>query len=59
MKRVYSVTINGANDCVCMTESEASFVTLKFAETLKMYDLAARHGMKPELLHKFHRYAEK
>ncbi len=58
MKRVYSVTINGANDCVCMTESEASFVTLKFAEKLKMYDMTARHGMKPEHLHKLQRYED-
>ena len=57
MKRVYSVTIGGANDCVVMTESEASMIALKFSHlsTFEMYDMTKRHGMKPEHLHKLAR----
>ena len=57
MKRVYSITINGANDCVVMTEAESSMIALKFASlsTFEMYDMTERHGMKPEHLHKIAR----
>jgi hypothetical protein len=57
MKRVYSVTINGANDCVVMTEAESSMIALKFADAsqFEMYDMTKRHGMKPEHLHKLAR----
>ena len=59
MKQVYSVTIGGANDCVVMTESEASMIALKFSHlsTFEMYDMTKRHGMKPEHLHKLARAA--
>lgn len=55
-KRVWSVTINGKNDCVSMTEFEAMAVKLKFSgKEFKMYDMTDRHGMKPEHLHKLQR----
>lgn len=53
--RVYSVTINGKNDCVVMTREEASLVILKFdgaVDSFEMYDMTARHGLLPEFLHK-------
>ena len=52
MKRVYSVTINGKNDCVEMTEQEANVIALKFGKDIEMYDMTKRHGMKPEYLKK-------
>ena len=45
MKRVYSVTINGKNDCVEMTEQEANVIALKFGKDIEMYDMTKRHGM--------------
>lgn len=57
IERVYSVTINGKNDCVIMTEEEASLITLKFegVTEFEMYDMTARHGMLPKHLHKLQR----
>ena len=57
MKKVWSVTIDGKNDCVSMTEFEAMTVKLKFSGDpyFEMYDMTERHGMKPEHLHKLHR----
>ena len=56
-KRVFSVTINGKNDCVVMTEEEASLVTLKYShvQDFEIVDMTARHSMKPEHLHKLER----
>lgn len=59
MKKVWSVTINGKNDCVIMTEFEAMNVKLKFSgEDFEMYDMTERHGMKPEHLHKLQRISD-
>jgi hypothetical protein len=58
VKRVYSVTLNGKNDCVVMTEEEASLITLKFAgvsANFELYDMTAKHGMLPYMLHKLER----
>ena len=60
-QKVWSVTINGKNDCVIMTEFEAVQVKLKFvgtANSFEMYDMTARHGMKPQHLHKLARMAD-
>lgn len=55
--RVYSVTINGKNDCVVMTEFESSLITLKYAgvSEFEMVDMTERHGIKPLHLHKLER----
>ena len=60
MKRVWSVTIDGKNDCVCMTEQEAMLVKMKFMGThdIEMYDMTERHGMQPEHLHKLQRMSD-
>ena len=40
MNKVWSVTINGKNDCVIMSEFEAMNVKLKFSdEDFEMYDM--------------------
>ena len=60
-QKVWSITINGKNDCVIMTEFEAVQVKLKFvgtANSFEMYDMTARHGMKPQHLHKLARMAD-
>lgn len=60
-QKVWSVTINGKNDCVIMTEFEAVQVKLKFvgtANSFEMYDMTDRHGMKPQHLHKLARMAD-
>lgn len=58
-QKVWSVTINGQNDCVVMTETEAAMVTLKFSgEQFEIYDMTKRHGMKPEYLHKMSRMTD-
>ena len=53
--KVYSVTINGKNDCVVMTEEEAMLVKIKYMPDIEMYDMSERHGMRPEYLHKMAR----
>ena len=61
MQKVFSVTINGKNDCVAMTEFEAMQVKLKFSgdeNQFEMYDMTERHGMKPEHLHKLQRMSD-
>ena len=59
MNKVWSVTINGKNDCVIMSEFEAMNVKLKFSdEDFEMYDMTTRHGMKPEHLHKMARMSD-
>ena len=35
MKKVWSVTINGKNDCVVMTDEEAMIITLKFSPDIE------------------------
>ena len=55
MNRVYSITIDGANDCVVMTEAESALIVMKFGNRLEMYDMTARHGLQPEHLHKLKR----
>ena len=57
MKMVCSVTFDGKNDCVSMTEFEAMSVKLKFSGDpyFEMWDMTERHGMKPEYLHKLQR----
>lgn len=59
-KKVWSVTINGKNDCVIMTEFEAMQIKLKFEGVclFEMYDMTERHGMRPEHLHKLERHAQ-
>lgn len=52
MKKVYSVTICGKNDCVSMTDAEASMLAMKYGKHIAMYDMTKRHGVKPEYLHK-------
>ena len=43
MDKVWSVTIDGKNDCVVMTEFEALNVKLKFSdEDFEMYDMTER-----------------
>ena len=59
MKRVYSVTICGKNDCVSMTEAEASMLAMKYGKHLEMYDMTKRHGVKPEYLHKQLRHEQR
>jgi|TARA_R100000081_G_scaffold89521_2_gene62555 hypothetical protein len=59
MNKVWSVTINGKNDCVIMSEFEAMNVKLKFSdEDFEMYDMTERHGLKPMHLHKLQRQAD-
>ena len=53
--KVWSVTIEGKNDCVIMTESEVNLVVLKFGNDIEITNMTERHGMKPEHLHKLHR----
>ena len=55
MKKVWSVTIDGKNDCVVMTDEEAMIITLKFSPNIEIYDMTERHGMKPEHLHQENR----
>jgi|TARA_R110000737_G_C14577483_1_gene485112 hypothetical protein len=59
MKRVYSVTICGKNDCVVMTEAEASMIAMKYGKHIAMYDMTTRHHMKPEHLQKAQRYEQR
>ena len=56
--KVWSVTIDGKNDCVVMTEFEAMQVKMKFMPDIEMYDMTERHGMKPEHLHKMARLSD-
>ena len=56
--KVWSVTIDGKNDCVVMTEFEAMQVKMKFMPDIEMYDMTTRHGMKPEHLHKMARLTD-
>jgi len=53
--KVWSVTLEGKNDCVIMTESEVTLVVLKFGNDIEITNMTERHGMKPEHLHKLHR----
>ena len=55
MKKVWSVTIKGKNDCVVMTEAEAMMIKMKYMPNIEMYDMTERHGMKPIHLHKLQR----
>ena len=59
MQKVYSVTICGKNDCVSMTEEEASIIALKYGKHVAMYDMTKRHGVKPEYLHKQTRFEQR
>lgn len=59
MKLVWSVTICGKNDCVIMTEEEASVIAMKYGKDVEMYDMTKRHGMRPEHLHKVQRYEQR
>ena len=58
--RVFSVTINGKNDCVIMTDDEALLVKMKFASSneFEMWDMTERHCMLPRHLHKLQRQAD-
>ena len=49
---VWSVTINGRNDCVVMTDFEAMQVKMKFAPNILMHNMTELHSMKPQHLHK-------
>ena len=55
MKKVWSVTINGKNDCVVMTDEEAVIITLKFSPDIEITDMTTKHGMKVEHLHAINR----
>ena len=57
---VWSVTIDGKNDCVVMTEPQAMLVKMKFVgvNNIEMYNMTERHGMKPMHLHKLQRDAD-
>lgn len=58
-KKVFSVTINGNNDCVIMSEFEAMTVKMKFSGSdFEMYDMTERHGMQPQHLHKLARMSD-
>lgn len=46
--KVYSVTINGKNDCVIMSEEEAIMVKIKYMPDIRMYDMTALHGYDAE-----------
>ncbi len=54
-KSVWSVTINGQNDCVVMTDFEAMQVKMKFAPNIMMHNMTEIHGMLPQHLHKLDR----
>ena len=44
MKKVWSVTAHGKNDCVVMTDEEAMIITLKFSPDIEIYDMTTKHG---------------
>ena len=48
-KKVWSVTINGQNDCVVMTETEAAMVTLKFSGDPEIYDMIETSWYEPRI----------
>jgi hypothetical protein len=54
---VWSVTINGKNDCVILTDAQAMLIKMKFMGThdIEMYNMTERHNMKPRHLHKMQR----
>lgn len=52
MKKVWSVTINGKNDCVIMDDAQAMIIKMKYMPDIEIYDMTERHGMKPQHLHK-------
>lgn len=54
---VWSVTINGKNDCVILTDAQAMLIKMKFMGThdIEMYNMTERHGLKVSHLHKEHR----
>ena len=58
MKKVWSVTISGKNDCVVMTDEEAMVITLKFSPDIEITDMTTKHGIKPEHLHQENRRAQ-
>jgi len=55
MSKVWSVTIDGKNDCVVMTDEEAMIITLKFSPDIQIVDMTTKHGIKPEHLHQVNR----
>ena len=57
-KCVWSVTIDGKNDCVVLTDFEAMQVKMKFMPDIEMYNMTELHGMKPEHLHKLQRMSD-
>lgn len=54
-KSVWSVTINGKNDCVVLSDFEAMQVKMKFMPNIELHNMTELHGMKPEHLHKLQR----
>tara|TARA_B100000212_G_scaffold338526_1_gene315216 strand:+ start:1018 stop:1299 length:282 start_codon:yes stop_codon:yes gene_type:complete len=48
MKKVYSISINGKNDCVILDEEEAALIKLKYMPNIRMYDMTKLHGYEPE-----------
>ena len=48
MDQVWSVTINGKNDCVVLTDFEAMQVKMKFMPDIEMFNMTEKHGLKPE-----------
>ena len=59
MRKVWSVTINGQNDCVVMTDEEAMIITLKFSPDIQIIDMTTKHGMTPEHMQKADRHLHK
>jgi len=57
-KSVWSVTINGKNDCVVMSDFEAMQVKMKFMPNIELHNMTELHGMKPEHLHKLQRMSD-
>jgi len=43
MKKVYSISINGKNDCVILDEEEAALIKLKYMPNIRMYDMTKLH----------------
>ena len=56
MEQVYSVTINGLNDCVVMTQEQSLMVQLKYSPNIEIHNMTERHGILPQHLHKLQRY---
>lgn len=52
IQKVWSVTVNGMNDCVVMTDFEAMQVKMKYMPNIRMTDMTEKHGMTPDMFNK-------